>query len=308
MQSVMFVMSKIVAVIVTYNRCELLKRCLDYLKGQSRQVDEIVVINNGSTDDTEAMLAARNVRCITQENLGSAGGWSRGIEYALAEGFDAVWLMDDDGYPEQEALKSLEQSLEPGVACVSSVVLCEDDHESLVFPFPVLDKRGLPVLFAQKRKINTLSQVSAIAKNGVYAFAHLFNGALVSTEAIRNVGNVNRDFFMSGDEIDYFYRLRKYGAVFSVLTAHHYHPDVGDRPFTPIKVYYYIKNTLILNKLYFNQVFVRDLLSILAVLGRAVARNGLFGALSYIAGKNAPTFYSAIARGKLRRLGKDFDG
>jgi GT2 family glycosyltransferase len=308
MQNVMFVPSKILAVIVTYNRCELLQRCLDYLNNQSRQVDEIVVINNGSTDDTEAMLEARNVRCITQENLGSAGGWNRGIECALVEGFDAVWLMDDDGYPEQEALNSLEQSLEPSFACVSSVVLCEDDHPTLVFPFPVLNKKGFPVLFARKRKINTLSQVAAVAKNGVYPFAHFFNGALISIEAIRNVGNVNRDFFMSGDEVDYFYRLRKYGAVYSVLTAHHYHPDVGNRPITPIKVYYYIKNTLILNELYFNQVYVRNLLSILAVLGRAVARNGLFGALTYIAGKNAPVFYSAIARGMLRRLGKDFDG
>ena len=63
-----------------------------------------------------------------------------------------------------------------------------------------------------------------------------------------------------------------------------------------------------MNKLYFNQVFVRNLLSILAVLGRTVTRNGLFEALSYIAGKNAPVFYSAIARGILRQLGKDFDG
>ena len=299
---------KILVVIVTYNRCKLLQRCLDYVQSQSRQADEVVVINNGSTDDTEAMLAARNVRCITQGNLGAAGGWNRGIECALVEGFDAVWLMDDDGYPEQDALYSLEQSLEPGVACVSSVVLCEDDHTTLVFPFPVLDKKGFPVLFARKRKINTLSQISAVVKNNVYEFAHFFNGALISTEAIRNVGNVNRDFFISGEEVDYFYRLRKYGAVYSVLTAHHYHPDVRNKPLTPFKVYYYIKNTLILHKLYFNQVFVRNLLSILAVLGRTVTRNGLFEALSYIAGKNAPVFYSAIARGIVRQLGKDFDG
>lgn len=299
---------RILAVVVTYNRCELLKRCIDYLQLQTRSPDDIIVINNGSTDGTEAMLAARGVRCITQENLGSAGGWNRGIECAFNEDFDAVWLMDDDGYPDKEALNNLDQELRSGVACVSSVVLCEDDSNCFVFPLPVLDKNGLPVLFSRKRKINTLPELSKIAENGTYPFAHFFNGALVSTEAARGVGNVNREFFMSGDETDFFYRLRKYGAVYSVLSAHHNHPDVSNRPLTPIKVYYYVKNTLILNRLYFNRVWVRTFLNILAVLVRTATRNGLAEAMSYVAGRNASVLYLAIARGIRGHLGKDFDG
>jgi rhamnopyranosyl-N-acetylglucosaminyl-diphospho-decaprenol beta-1,3/1,4-galactofuranosyltransferase len=298
---------KILVVVVTYNRCELLKRCLDHIEAQSRQTDAIVVINNGSTDNTEAMLSARGIRCITQENLGSAGGWNRGIECALNESFDAVWLMDDDGYPEQDALSHLEKALKPGLACVSSVVLCEDDPERLVFPFPILNKNELPVLFSKRRNIKTLPQVLSFTKKDVFPFAHFFNGTLVAMDAIRRIGNVNRDFFMSGDELDYFYRLREYGAIYSVLAAHHYHPDVGNRPLTRIKVYYYIKNTLILNGLYFDQVFVRNILCILATLARVVARNGLLEAMSYIAGKNAPVFYRSIARGMLKKLGKDLD-
>ena len=47
---------KIIAIVVTYNRCELLKRCIEYLNNQVLKPDEILVINNGSTDGTSEML------------------------------------------------------------------------------------------------------------------------------------------------------------------------------------------------------------------------------------------------------------
>ena len=89
---------KILAAIVTHNRCELLERCIDHLQMQTRLPDLILVVNNGSTDATIDMLIHRNIEFITQENVGSAGGWSRCISYALEHNFDAVWLMDDDGF------------------------------------------------------------------------------------------------------------------------------------------------------------------------------------------------------------------
>jgi len=298
----------ILAVVVTYNRRELLERCINYLQKQSRLPDHILVINNGSTDDTEEMLKARGIHYITQDNVGSAGGWYRGIQYALKEGFDAVWLMDDDGYPDIESLNILEQALQPGVACVSSVVLREDKPTHFVFPFSVLNKNDLPAVFACPRKISSLKRLSKIANGGMYPFAHLFNGALVSTEAIKQIGNINRDFFIYGEEVDYLFRLRRFGPVYSVLAAHHFHPDVNSRPYTPIKIYYYIKNTLILNRRYLNLVFVRNILTIVAALGRTAYRNGLSEALSYLVGRNARTFYRAISRGLQDQIGKDFYG
>lgn len=69
------------------------------------------------------MLRARGVSFITQENTGSAGGWRRSIQFAMDEGFDAVWLMDDDGFPHEAALAALEGAMTPNVARASSVVL-----------------------------------------------------------------------------------------------------------------------------------------------------------------------------------------
>lgn len=300
--------SRIIAVIVTHDRRVLLERCLDALERQSRRPDAFVVIDNGSTDDTVAMLGRRGVRYVSQANVGSAGGWHRGIQIAIEEGFDAVWLMDDDGYPAETALEFLEPALQGGVSCVSSVVLCEDDRDRLVFPLPLLDARGLPRIMAIPRKLPSLGELLPRASKGLFPFAHLFNGALVSTAAVRAVGNVNRDFFIFGDELDYLYRLRTFGPVYTVVAAHHYHPDVSARPLSDAKIYYYVKNTIILNNRYFDWALVRSVLTVAAAIARAGRRNGWSEAMSYLVGRKSHVLRTAISRGFHGVPAQDFHG
>jgi rhamnopyranosyl-N-acetylglucosaminyl-diphospho-decaprenol beta-1,3/1,4-galactofuranosyltransferase len=299
---------KLLAAVVTHNRRELLGRCVDHLERQTRAPDQILIIDNASTDGTAEMLRNRGITLITQENCGSAGGWRRSIEYGLGNGFDAVWLMDDDGYPHEEALATLELAMKPEVACASSVVLREDMPTRFVFPFALLDRRGFPVIFGAPRKLLSLDDLRKTAADGTYPFAYLFNGALIKLEAVRKIGNVNKEFYLSGEEVDYLFRLRSAGKVISVLKAVQFHPDVSQRPFTEAKFYYYLKNTLILNALYSNLVPFRHLLAVIAVLGRTAKRNGLLALMSYLAGPRAPIFYLAILRGLRGKIGKDFDG
>jgi GT2 family glycosyltransferase len=298
---------KILAAVVTFNRRELLSRCIDQLQAQTRAPDAVLIINNSSEDGTVEMLEARGVPFVTQPNVGSAGGWQRAIEHAHLHGFDAVWLMDDDGRPDPGALAKLEAALVPGIACASSVVVCEDDPERFVFPVPLLNRNRLPVLLRYPRKLRSRAELAGQSTDGTYPFAHLFNGALISLEAVAQVGNVEADYFMFGDEVDFFCRLRSTGEVVSVLEAVHYHPDVGGRPYTPAKVYYYVKNSLILHRRYFDHAGLRNALALVAVLARVARRNGFGEALSYVIGRQSPHFYGAIRRGLAGQLGKDFD-
>ena len=298
---------KILVAIVTNNRCSLLERCIDHLEDQERQPDKILIINNASTDGTVEMLERRGIQFVTQENVGSAGGWHRGIKHALEHGFEAVWLMDDDGFPDKHALEKLVPHLGKDAACVSSIVVRENDPSKFVFPFPVLGSNQLPVLFAGKRKIPSVDELRANAKDGTYEFAHLFNGALINIQAVRQVGNVNTDYFIFGDEVDYFFRLRRFGPVCSVLDALHYHPDVTTRPYTPHKIYYYVKNTLILHGKYFDQVILRNISAIAVALWRTARRNGLGAALSYLAGRENRVLYRAIHRGLTGSIGRDYE-
>lgn len=297
---------KILAAIVTHNRRRLLERCIDHVLAQIRPPDGLLVINNGSTDRTAEMLERKQVDFITQPNVGGAGGWKRAVQAALDGQWDAVWLMDDDGYPAPDALQKLESSLTPEIACISSVVLSEDDPGLFVFPFPVLETNGLPVLVARSRKFRRLDELQRVTSEEVYPFAHLFNGALIPTEIIRQIGNVNSGFFLMGDEVDYFMRMREIGPVVSHLGARHLHPDVSKRRLDPAKLYYYVKNSIILNHRYFDKALARDLLTVVAALSRTAKRNSIAEALSYIAGRRAPVLWRAILRGLKGRIGPDF--
>jgi GT2 family glycosyltransferase len=299
---------KILAAIITHNRRFLLERCIDRVRTQTRPPDHLLVVNNGSTDGTVEMLKNKEADFITQANVGSAGGWKRAMEEALIAEADAVWLMDDDGYPEADALELLESQLGPNIACISSVVVREDEPNRFVFPFPRLNARGLPVLFARSRKFNDIEELSRHTTGEIYPFAHLFNGALIPTHVLRKIGVVNSDFFLMGDEVDYFMRMRGVGTVGSYLRARHLHPDVSKRRWDRAKVYYFVKNSIILNHRHFDQPFARDCMNIVGALLRTARRNSLKEAAGYVAGPNALVLWQAVARGLRGRVGPDYRG
>ncbi|MGL5810898.1 MAG: glycosyltransferase, partial [Nocardioides sp.] len=103
---------RVVAVVVTFNRLDLLRRLL----GELRDIDgvaEILVIDNASTDGTGAWLRDQEadgptIRARTlPTNTGGAGGFHTGVEWAMRRDADLIWLMDDDGRPEASCLDTL---------------------------------------------------------------------------------------------------------------------------------------------------------------------------------------------------------
>lgn len=104
-------MTAICAVVLTYNRRELLDECLAAISAQTRECDRIIVIDNASTDGTFEMLAVKwseqvEVHSLPR-NLGAAGGFNMGMRMAYRTGADAIWVMDDDVIPEPDALERL---------------------------------------------------------------------------------------------------------------------------------------------------------------------------------------------------------
>ena len=115
-------MVKIIAVVVTYNRLNLLQRVVGALKGQSRKLDKIYIINNGSTDGTKEWLDVQTgLNVIHQENVGGSGGFYRGIQDASKEECDWIWCMDDDVFPRENCLETLlnvaERHEKLGIVC-----------------------------------------------------------------------------------------------------------------------------------------------------------------------------------------------
>ncbi|MGM3388051.1 dTDP-4-dehydrorhamnose reductase [Stutzerimonas stutzeri] len=104
-------MDQIYAVVLSYKRKDLLKRCLEGINAQSRPCDGIIVVDNASNDGTEEMLlesSLPNLKVfVLSRNTGASGGFSAGFRLAYQSGADFVWMMDDDVIPEPDALENL---------------------------------------------------------------------------------------------------------------------------------------------------------------------------------------------------------
>lgn len=102
-------MNKVAAIVVTYNRKQLLIQCLEKLKKQTASLD-ILIIDNNSTDGTCDLFESLEDDLYyfnTGSNLGGAGGFNYGMKKAYDMGYEYFWLMDDDTMPEENALEEL---------------------------------------------------------------------------------------------------------------------------------------------------------------------------------------------------------
>lgn len=127
-------MKRVAAIVVTYNRRELLQENIESLLAQIPEVPDILIIDNNSTDGTRDMLesyiADNKIHYYnTGANLGGAGGFQRGIKLAAEFGYKYIWVMDDDCMPTKTALKEFmvaDEKLKGNYGFLSSKVLWKD--------------------------------------------------------------------------------------------------------------------------------------------------------------------------------------
>lgn len=217
---------RVAAVIVTHQRPELLRRSLGIVAAQTKPVEHIIVVDNGSQPEVAELVGSiageRGVYLPSATNLGGAGGFAYGFLTALALGADAIWCADDDGQPADErVLADLTAVAErEGLAEVSPVVCNIDDPQRLAFPL----RQGL--VWRRLR--------SELEGDFLPGIASLFNGALISAAAMEVIGVPDYRLFIRGDEVEYHRRLVRSGLPFGTcLTSAYLHPD-GSAEFKPI--------------------------------------------------------------------------
>ena len=296
---------KILAAVVTYNRLSLLKRCIFHLNNQSYKPSSIIVVDNHSTDGTYNYLKNNQILHIrSKTNTGSAGGWNFCLNYAIAHKFDFVWLMDDDGYPDKNSLFNLVKNFKDDISCLSSIVIDENSYLNLAIPLPILNKHNNPTVFSLKRKINKLDDIN-LQNSAIYNFATLFNGALLSVKKIKETGQINKSFFLYGEEVDYYFRLREKGKVLTLTSSLHYHPNIK-KEWKLIKIYYYLKNSIYLNYKYMDKPLIRSIGNIIIIYYRIIRFNKIESIIDLHRFKNFKTIIIAIIRGFQGCIGNDF--
>lgn len=201
---------KVIAVVVTFNRCSLLERTLARLASQTRPLDGIVVVDNGSTDGTGPWLARREgLTVVSQANVGGAGGFCTGMRRAAALGADWIWCMDDDVFPAPSCLADLLQaaSVHPDAALLAprrwqeGRIVCHD--------FTAYNLTN-PLASMYRGKI-----ARSCPQEPVYVAGTAFEGPLIRADVPARIGWPNAELFIFCDDTDYC--LRAVLAGFRIL-------------------------------------------------------------------------------------------
>jgi glycosyltransferase involved in cell wall biosynthesis len=115
-------------IITAHNYARFLPRCLKSVLGQTRPADQIIVVDDGSTDQTpEVVSSFPAVRYIWQANAGKAAAFNRGFN--ASEG-DLICHLDADDYWLPEKLKRVTEVLsrcEAGGMTHDSFIADQDD-------------------------------------------------------------------------------------------------------------------------------------------------------------------------------------
>jgi len=206
--------SATVAVVVTYNRAELLASCLDALAVQETPLAAVVVIDNASTD-TSGQVAREHpinadVHTLT-DNLGGAGGFAAGMALALDKyDPDWLWLMDDDtiAYPGAHgSLLVAADAYGEELAVLSSRAVWTDGRIH-----PMNRSRERIDARAGERRRAARAQSHPIRTASFVAI-------MLNAAHCRRTGLPYADYFIWGDDTEYSGRLLREGHGIQVHTS-----------------------------------------------------------------------------------------
>jgi GT2 family glycosyltransferase len=191
---------RVVAVVVAYNRRDLLAEVLSALAAQRHPLARVVVVDNASTDDSADVVRAAGelVDLVPLErNTGGAGGFAAGMAVALdRHAPDWLWLMDDDTVPAEDALEAMLAAVAASefVAAGSRVVWTDGTEHPMNTP------RAKPFVSRDER-------AAAERRGGIPIRSTSFVSMLVRADVVREVGLPIADYFIWNDDFEYSTRV-----------------------------------------------------------------------------------------------------
>lgn len=205
--------NKVGIVVVTYNRLAILKEVIDALRLQTYEDYQIVVVNNGSTDETSKWLSTQNdIYTITQENLGGAGGFYTGMKYVAENGYKYCWIMDDDVICDKNALYELVKAINvnKNIGFVCSKVL-GTDGSPMNTPIVNMDSRSPITGYEDYFDLSDYDMVKVKRAT--------FVSVLFTTGMIRKIGLPYKEYFIWGDDTEYTTRLSRNSPCYIALKS-----------------------------------------------------------------------------------------
>ncbi len=218
---------KIAAITVTFNTSQYVIRAIDAVLKQTHKVDYVIVVDNNSREEERNKVLAfirdysQVVMISLDENMGGAGGFSRGMEYARDKFQpDWFWLMDDDACPMEDCLEELLKGagMEEDIGCLVPLIWGMEKKQYQLYHY----KRESRFLVRDIRVANEPNEIGILTPVESSSFV----GPLVAGKAVEALGIVDGSLFIYGDDLEYIYRISRKFKVYLVKTAVINHRDI----------------------------------------------------------------------------------
>ena len=194
-------------IIVNYNSGALVSRCLKSLSEQTLCADELVVVDNASTDaESRSMIdAITNATVIRSDlNLGYGGAINLAVQKLTTT--DYIVCLNPDAFPEPDWLEAIVNAADshPDHGSFASLMLREDDISIVDGAGDELHFTGIPWRRFHKRTLPDNLQTEPV-------FSACAGAALYRTSLFNQLGGFDERYFMYVEDIDLGFRLQLAG-------------------------------------------------------------------------------------------------
>lgn len=227
-------LESLLVIIVTYNRYTELSKTIFALENEGIGKDSIIIVDNTSKDTRKIIdILSECIWIYPSENIASAGGFALGMKQALSLKADWILLFNDDSRPMPGAIDSLRKGLKK-----------LSDQKVGLLKIGNLTSQGKGILLDWKgvRKPRYVDPSDDPMKTDLVTF----DGCLISTSLIKEIGTCDPKFFMGTYEFDFCLKASESG--FGIYTIPNGLIDdgklgsVGGTP--PWRQYYNTRNHL----------------------------------------------------------------
>lgn len=277
-------MDKYAIIIVTHNRIELLKECINNALNQTAAAEKIIIVNNASTDGTDEYLKTQLFKneifevVESRENIGGAGGFNLGIEKALAHDTDWLLVIDDDAILEKNYAKSLLNQLqihaENNREYQAAAGIVKVNGEIDIYHRRYIANPGMRLKTFDEKNYQQETFECDIAS---------FCGMFVKKTLVSKIGLPHKEYFIFHDDTEYSLRILKYSKFLVVTDAVLNHKTKTEQKQKPRrytwKDYYEIRNRLLYVKEHGNRFDYA--VNKLDIMINKVFRNRLFSIIRY---------------------------
>lgn len=203
--------SKVAVVVLNYKGIDDTLACITGLSKQSFSNFKIVVIENGSNDDSQEKLkdykrhhADKLQLIFNEKNLGFDGGVNTGIRWALRHEYDYVALLNNDAIPDRDWLTNLMIAMQEKRSGIVTSLLLHEHGDTIDSTGDWYSKWGLP--FPRNRGNKT-----AKAPESEEVFGASGGASLYSCDMLRHIGLFDEDFFAYYEDNDISFRAQLAG-------------------------------------------------------------------------------------------------